>query len=64
MPDPATLYSAMFSNAWPIFIILFVILFFKSPWMKGKIGEAIVNVTNCVYRSIRTPGSVDIRTVI
>lgn len=46
MLDPSTLYSAMFSNAWPIFLILFAILFFKSSWMKGKIGEAIVNATN------------------
>lgn len=48
MLDPATHYSAMFSNVWPIFLILFVILFFKSPWMKGKIGEAIVNATNAL----------------
>lgn len=46
MLDPSTLFSAMFSNAWPIFLILFAILFFKSSWMKGKIGEAIVNATN------------------
>jgi hypothetical protein len=46
MLDPSTLYSTMFSNAWPFLLFILLLLFFKSPWMKGKIGEAIVNATN------------------
>lgn len=57
MLDPATLYSAMFSNAWPIFLLIVVILFFKSPFMKGKIGEGIINLTNSatLNKTIYTP---------
>lgn len=46
MLNTSTLLSIMFSNAWPIFLLIIVFLFFKSPFMKGKIGEWIVNLTN------------------
>ncbi|MFA6189811.1 MAG: NERD domain-containing protein [Sulfuricurvum sp.] len=46
MLDTSTLLSTMFSNAWPFFLFAIVVLFFKSPFMKGKIGEGIVNLTN------------------
>lgn len=46
MLDTSTLLSTIFSNAWPFFLLAIVILFFKSPFMKGKIGEGIVNFTN------------------
>lgn len=46
MLDTSTLLASMFSNAWPFFLLIFVILFFKSPFMKGKIGEVIVNSIN------------------
>jgi hypothetical protein len=46
MLDPVALYGAIFSKVWPIFLLIIVILFFKSPFMKGKIGEGIVNLTN------------------
>ncbi|MDD2830377.1 MAG: NERD domain-containing protein [Sulfuricurvum sp.] len=46
MLDPIAIYSTVFSNAWPIFLLIIVILFFKSPFMKGKIGEVIVNSIN------------------
>lgn len=48
MLDPATIFNTVFSNIWPVFLIIFVMLFFKSPWMKGKIGELIVNTTNAL----------------
>lgn len=46
MLDTSTLLASMFSNAWPFFLLAIVVLFFKSPFMKGKIGEGIVNLTN------------------
>lgn len=57
MLDPATLYSAIFSNVWPIFLLIIVILFFKSPFMKGKIGEGLINFTNVAVldENIYTP---------
>jgi len=50
MLDPAILYSSMFSNAWPIFLLIVIILFFKSPFMTGKIGEGIIN-----FRQLNDP---------
>lgn len=46
MLDTSTLLSTMFSNAWLFILFAIVVLFFKSPFMKGKIGESIVNLTN------------------
>lgn len=57
MLDPIAIYSTVFSNAWPILLIIIVIIFFKSPFMKGKIGEGIVNFTNSAVlnETIYTP---------
>lgn len=46
MLDTSTLLSTIFSNAWPFFLLAMIFLFLKSPWIKGKIGELIVNTTN------------------
>jgi len=46
MLDPGAVYSSIFSNIWPIILLVVVIVFFKSPFMKGKIGEGIINLTN------------------
>lgn len=46
MLDTSTILASMLSNAWPFFLLAIVVLFFKSPFMKGKIGEGIVNLTN------------------
>jgi len=46
MLDTSTLLASMFSNAWPFFLIAFIVLFLKSPFIKGKIGEGLVNFTN------------------
>lgn len=46
MLDTSTLLASIFSNIWPIFLLIIVILFFKSSLVKGKIGENIVNLTN------------------
>lgn len=57
MLDTSTLLSPIFSGAWPIFLLIIVILFFKSPFMKGKIGEGLVNFTNSAVldETIYTP---------
>lgn len=36
MLDPIAIYSTVFSNAWPFILFAIVVLFFKSPFMKGK----------------------------
>jgi len=46
MIDFSTLFITVISNLWPFLILAIVVAFFKSPWMKGKIGEAIVNTSN------------------
>ena len=48
MLDTSTFLSTVFSNTWPIFLLIIVILFFKSPFMKGKIGEGIINFSNSI----------------
>jgi len=57
MLDISSLLAAVFSNIWPFFLLAIVVFFFKSPFMKGKIGEGIVNLTNSVRldESIYTP---------
>lgn len=44
--DLSAVISVVFLNIWPFLIIIVIITFFKSPWIKGKIGEAIVNTSN------------------
>jgi hypothetical protein len=57
MLNTSVLLNTVFSNIWPFLLLAFVILFFKSPFMKGKIGEAIVNFTNSAMldETIYTP---------
>lgn len=38
MLDTSTLLSTICSDAWAFFLFAIVVLFFKSPFMKGKIG--------------------------
>jgi restriction system protein len=44
--DYNTVFSSVLSNLWPFLILAFIVAFFKSPWMKGKIGEGIINTSN------------------
>ncbi len=46
MIDFNTIFGTIFSNLWPFLILALIVAFFKSPWMKGKVGEAIVNTSN------------------
>lgn len=46
MLDVSSILATVFSNIWPFFLLAIVVLFLKSPFMKGKIGEGIVNLTN------------------
>ena len=57
MIDHNTLFITIFSNLWPFFIFAFIVAFFKSPWMKGEVGEAIVNTSNKLLldKDIYTP---------
>jgi len=48
MLDPLTIFSTIFTSIGWLIPIIFVILFLKAPWMKGKIGELIVNTTNAL----------------
>lgn len=41
-----TVVGNIFPNIWTFIMIAIVIAFFKSSWMKGKVGEAIVNTSN------------------
>ena len=57
MIDFNTLFGTILPNLWPFLIVIIIIAFFKSPWMKGKIGEAIVNTSNKLLldKEIYTP---------
>lgn len=57
MIDFSTIISTMLSNLWPFLIFAIIVAFFKSPWMKGKVGEAIVNTSNKLLldKNIYTP---------
>ena len=46
MIDFGTIFGTIISNLWPFLIVALIITFFKSPWMKGKVGEAIINTSN------------------
>ncbi len=57
MIDFNTIFGAVISNIWPFLIFAFIVAFFKSPWMKGKVGEAIINTSNKLLldKDIYTP---------
>lgn len=57
MLNYSTVFDSIISQVWPIFLLIIVILFFKSPFMKGKIGEGIINFTNSAVldENIYTP---------
>lgn len=46
MSNSIDAFLGVIFNLWPILILGLIIALFKSPWMKGKIGEAIVNTSN------------------
>jgi len=44
--DVFAILATVLSSLWPFLLLIIAVAFFKSPWMKGKIGEAIVNTSN------------------
>lgn len=46
MIDTLSILISIFSSIWYIIPIILLIAFFKSPYFKGKMGEAMVNTTN------------------
>ena len=48
MLDTSSIFFSIFSQIWYIFPIIVIIAFLKSPYFKGKAGEAMVNATNSI----------------
>lgn len=48
MLDTSSILVSIFSQIWYIIPIILLIAFFKSPYVKGKVGEAMVNTTNSI----------------
>jgi len=48
MLDTSSILFSIFSQIWYIFPIMVIIAFLKSPYFKGKAGEAMVNATNSI----------------
>ncbi len=48
MLDTSALLGSIFSGAWPFLLLIIIVLFFRTPFMKGKIGEGLVNIANSV----------------
>lgn len=49
MIDVDGLFSNVVLNLLPLLILVIIVIFFKSPWMKGKMGETIVNASNKLF---------------
>jgi len=48
MLDTSSILISIFSSIWYFIPIILLITFFKSPYFKGKAGEAMVNATNSI----------------
>lgn len=49
MIDFFAIFSTVFSNVWPFFLVVLIVGYLSSPLIKGKIGEKIVNAMNSTF---------------